>query len=243
MPSTIRYITTLTAASVIAVGMAAAGKFAGDGGRGDRVPDRYVTAQGFAERDVTADLAVWTIRVTATGDDLGAVQSRIDRSVDSLTVFLAGEGIGADSINRGTVQVTDLLARADRSDGAGDSRYVLEQAVVVRTAEVEKVEEAASRIGELVKLGVVLTDSGGPAYLFTGLNDVRSEMIAEAGRDARSGAEQLVAGSGSRVGAIRRASHGAFSVDARDGSGPGGPETTVDKQVRVVSTVEFFLED
>src|SRR3546814_4854618 len=66
MPDQLRYITTLVAAVVVAVGVAAAGKFAGDGFRLGRAADRYVTVKGLAERTVTADLAVWPIRVTAT---------------------------------------------------------------------------------------------------------------------------------------------------------------------------------
>lgn len=241
MPDQLRHITTLVAAIVIAIGVAAAGKFAGDGFRLGRAADRYVTVKGLAERTVTADLAVWPIRVTATGSDLGAVQSKVDQSVDALTVFLVGEGLAKDALERGRVEVTDLMAQAYRQDGADQSRYIIAQTVTVRTPDVEKVRSASARSGELVKLGVVFGDGAGPTYAFTGLNAIKPEMIAEATKAARAGAVQFAADSGSTVGPIRQASQGVFTIGARDGVDTGNAAGEVEKRVRVVSTIEFYL--
>lgn len=243
MPDQLRHITTLVAAVVVAVGVAAAGKFAGDGFRLGRAADRYVTVKGLAERTVTADLAVWPIRVTATGNDLGAVQSKVDQSVDALTVFLVGEGIAKEALERGRVEVNDLLANPYRQEGAEQSRYIIAQTVTVRTPEVGKVRAASARSGELVKLGVVFGDSGGPTYAFTGLNAIKPEMIAEATKSARTGAEQFAADSGSSVGAIRQANQGVFTIGPRAGTGAALADAEIEKLVRVVSTVEFFLAE
>jgi len=241
MPDQLRHITTLVAAVVIAVGISAAGKFVGDGFRQGRTADRYVTVRGLAERTVTADLAVWPIRVTATGNDLGAVQSKVDQSVDALTVFLIGEGLPKEALERGRVEVNDLMANPDRPEGADRARYIIAQTVTLRTPEVEKVRGASARSGELVKLGVVFGDSGGPAYAYTGLNAIKPEMIAEATKAARAGAEQFAADSGSGVGAIRQANQGVFTVGGRDGVDAANSDGETEKRVRVVSTIEFFL--
>lgn len=241
MPDQLRHITTLVAAVVVAVGVAAAGKFAGDGFRMGRAADRYVTVKGLAERTVTADLAVWPVRVTATGNDLGSVQSKVDQSVDALTVFLVGEGLPKEALERGRVEVTDLMANPYRPEGADKARYIIAQTVTVRTPEVDKVRSASARSGELVKLGVVLGDTGGPTYAFTGLNAIKPEMIAEATKAARTGAEQFAADSGSRVGAIRQANQGVFTIGGREGVDEAAAAGEIEKLVRVVSTIEFFL--
>ncbi len=241
MPDQLRYITTLVAAVVVAVSVAAAGKFVGDGFRQGREADRYVTVKGVAERTVTADLVFWPIRVTATGNDLGAVQAKVDRSVDAVTVFLVGEGLPKEALDRGRVEVNDLLAQPYRPEGADQARYIIAQTVTVRTPEVEKVRAASARSGELVKLGVVFGETGGPVYAFTGLNGIKPAMIAEATKAARAGAEQFAADSASRVGAIRQANQGVFTVGPRDGMSSGNPDGEIEKSVRVVSTIEFFL--
>lgn len=243
MADQLRHITMLLAAVVIAVGVAVAGKFAGDGIRDGRAADRYVTVKGVAERDVKADLAVWPIRITETGDDLGAAQSRLDQDVDALVVFLVGEGVPQDAIARGRVEVQDLLAQSYRPDGIEKGRYILAQTVSVRSTDVVLVDTASSRIGELVKMGVAFAETGGPSYSFTGLNTIKPDMIAEATKAAREGAQRFAADSGSTVGAIRRANQGVFTISPRDGWSFGNPDGAIDKQVRVVSTIDFFLRD
>jgi len=68
-------------------------------------------------------------------------------------------------------------------------------------------------------------------------------MIAEATRRARLAAEQFAQDSGSTVGKIRKAHQGMFVIQPRDPV-PGIMESgQLNKTVRVVSTIEYYLED
>jgi hypothetical protein len=92
---------------------------------------------------------------------------------------------------------------------------------------------------------VVLQSGGGwgagPTYLFTRLNDLKPEMLAEANANARKAAEEFARSSKARVGGIRRASQGVFEILPRDPA-PGIMEgSQVQKTLRVVTTVEFEL--
>jgi hypothetical protein len=60
----------------------------------------------------------------------------------------------------------------------------------------------------------------GTAFLFTGLNTIIPTMIAEATRNARDAAEQFALDSGSKIGAVRRASQGFFTITSRDANTP-----------------------
>jgi hypothetical protein len=81
------------------------------------------------------------------------------------------------------------------------------------------------------------------SYSFTGLNDIKPEMVAAATKDARAAAEQFAQDSGANVGSIKQATQGYFSIEARDGDGGGGwgVSDTPFKKVRVVTTVDFYL--
>jgi hypothetical protein len=233
----------LLGAIILGLGLASAGFLIGRGFERGRAADRYVTVKGLAEAFVTADLAVWPLRVTATGDDLGRVQDQIDAALATVTAFLTQQGIEPDAIQPQRVEVTDLLAQPYRPEGVGDNRFILAQTAIVRTDHVDLVARLNRDTGELIKSGVVLADAGGPTYLFTRLNEIKPEMLAEATRNARVSAEQFAADSGSAIADIRRASQGLFEILARDPA-PGLFEPNqIDKKVRVVSTIEYRLRD
>jgi hypothetical protein len=229
------------AALVLALGVLAAGFLVGRGFERGRSADRYVTVKGLAETFVSADLAVWPLRTTATGNDLGQVQEQIDAGLATITGFLSECGIEPEAIQPQRVEVTDLLAQPYRPEGAGESRFILAQTVIMRTGQLERVAELNQQTGELIKRGLVLVDSGGPTYLFTRLNDIKPELLAEATRNARAAAEQFAADSGSEIAEIRRASQGLFEILARDPAPNLFEPNQLDKKVRVVSTVEYRL--
>ena len=111
--------------------------------------------------------------------------------------------------------------------------------VTLRSGKVDAARKAIQESGALIKEGVALVRSyeQSTTYFFTGLDRIKPEMIAEATRDARRAAEQFAVDSGSRVGAIRSAQQGYFEITDRD---PFSPEF---KKIRVVTTVQYFLED
>ena len=117
----------------------------------------------------------------------------------------------------------------------------------MRVEDPALVQKASQDLGSLVQAGVVFSSQGGfgggPTYLFTKLNDYKPEMIAEATASAREAAEQFAKDSGSRLGPIRTANQGVFQILPRDRAPGVMEESQVNKTVRVVTTVEYALED
>lgn len=233
----------LLGALILGLGLVGAGFLVGGGFERGRSADRFVTVKGLAETFVTADLAVWPLRITATGDELARVQGQIDADLATITEFLTGQGIEPDALQPQRVEVTDLLAQPYRPETAGENRFIVAQTVIVRTEQVDLVARLNQETGELVRRGVVLADAGGPTYLFTRLNEIKPAMLAEATRNARLSAAQFAADSDSEIAEIRRASQGLFEILPRDPA-PGLFEPNqMDKKVRVVSTIEYRLRD
>ena len=232
-------------AMLVGIGIAVAGWAVGNGFMKGRAADRYVTVKGVAEREVTADVALWPISFVATDDDLARAQAGIRQGKETIVAFLAGRGFTGDEIEVQRLSVSDAFTDRYR-DGAVRSRYIIEQTLMVRTDECAKVQEASQALDALVEKGVVLSQNpygGGPTYLFTRLGDLKPEMIAEATAEARAAAEQFATDSGSDVGRIRQANQGVFVILARDRA-PGINEASqMHKTIRVVSTIEYFLED
>jgi uncharacterized protein len=107
---------------------------------------------------------------------------------------------------------------------------------------------------QLLQKGVVLSsDPGmsrqGVAYKFNGLNSIKPDMITEATRNARAAADRFASDSGSKVGSIRQANQGVFSIlaadqgsSASDGGENGSSDNSLMKTVRVVTSVQYYLE-
>lgn len=224
---------------LLAIGLIVGGGLIGDGVVNARVGDRAVTVRGLAERDVQADVAVLPLRFTAAGDSLSDVQARIDADLAAVRRFLAEQGYEDSEISIGRLEVADLMSR-EYGPQNFHNRFILAQRVSVRTGDVERVQATTRALNDLVRQGVVLQEFRGPSYVFTGLNAVRPEMIAEATASARSGAEQFAEDSGARLGPIKQATQGSFQILARD-AGDEDESSTPNKRVRVVTTVSYQL--
>lgn len=233
-------------ALLLALGIALSGWFVGDGFQKGRASDRFVTVKGISERDVSADIGLWSLRYVAADNDLASAQAAINKSRETVRAFLTLNGIPPDTIRVQRLEVTDMVANPWRS-GPYDTRYIIAQTLRVRTDQPGLIQVASQNISELVESGVVLSDEGGyqsgPTYLFNRLDDYKPDMIAEATASARAAAEQFANDSNSKLGGIRQANQGVFVILPRDRS-PGIDENSqVEKTVRVVSTIEYYLED
>ena len=165
--------------------------------------------------------------------------------------FLADQGIGTSEIDLGVIRVVDTQAQEYGGGNRAPNRYIVEQQITVRTSRVDQVAAAAQKTIELLQKGVVLGNNPGEGltYKFTGLNSIKPDMITEATRNARAAADRFAADSGSKVGAIRQANQGVFSILPADQAGGGndqpgfGPDNSIMKTVRVVTSVDYYLEN
>lgn len=226
------------AALVLAIGIVIAGYLLGNALVEARSTERAVSVRGFAEREVPANLALWPIVFTVTANDLGDLQRKVDEGTAKVQRFLAAD-FPAEQISTSAPRVQDREAQGMMGSGRQLDRYMAEVAVTVRSDRIDVVRKAIERTGELVKQGVAVIRSYeyNTQYLYTDLDKIKPEMIAEATRDARRAAEQFAKDSGSKVGAIRRAQQGLFSIEDRDQFSPEF------KKVRVVTTVDYYLGD
>lgn len=227
----------LAGSAILAFGLIAGGYLMGDGLVRMKQSDRAVTVRGLAERDATADLATWTIAYSAKAGALQSAQAKVDSDTKAIRAFFTSLGFDADAL-----QPTG--ANVSQYNENGIATYTVKQRLSLRTTDIKKAGAAVKRQFDLVKSGVELEEGSGMSYTFTKLNEIKPEMIAQATKDARKSAEQFAKDSGTDVGSIKSATQGYFEVTARDGDGDGGwgVSDTPYKKVRVVTTVEYYLD-
>jgi hypothetical protein len=226
---------------LLGISIVIAGFFVGNMHKIGKKYDRFVEVKGLSEREVNADLAVWPINITLTGNDLKSLQSDIEIQNDEVYNFFIGQGFDKNELTKGITNISDVRADMYNSDLRNNQfRYVAKSEFTVRTSDINKLQKALAKSLELMSKGILLgsKNTWRPIeYIFTGLNELKPSMIAEATKNAREVAEKFAHDSDSRVGAIRMARQGLFTISDRD------ENTPQIKMVRVVSTIDFQLED
>jgi len=232
---------------VLSLSIALGGFFIGNGVY-KSMARRTVTVKGLAERDVVADTAIWNVKFNAVGVDLADIQNAIDEDIQKTRVFLMDKGFKETEIQNLRVQVRDKFAgysAEERDSQSNKDRYVIETGVMVRSNNVQLVDAASRKMGELVKQGVTITeDYTGPLYIFNGLNEIKIQMIEDATKNATSAGEQFAKDANARLGKIQSANQGVFSITARDpiDAWSDNEKQSINKRVRVVSTITFYLK-
>ncbi|PKP96713.1 MAG: SIMPL domain-containing protein [Alphaproteobacteria bacterium HGW-Alphaproteobacteria-15] len=232
-PATLRWFGT---AAIAAIGMIAGGYLLGDGLLRAKDAERAVTVRGLAERDVTADLATWTISYSASSTNLTEAQAKMRRDTQAIEAFFNDLGFPADVLQPTGANVSSYT-------NEGITTYTVRQRLALRTQDIDRAQKAVARQFDLVGRGVFLEEGSAMSYTFTKLNSIKPGMVAEATRDARASAQQFAEDSGSSVGKISEATQGYFTIEARDGEAGGwGMSDSPYKKVRVVTTVSFTLD-
>ena len=223
-------------AAILATGLIAGGYLLGDGLLRAKDAERAVTVRGLAERNVTADLATWTISYSATSNSLAEAQGKVRADTQAIEAFFKELGFPADALQPTGANVSSYT-------NEGVTTYTVRQRLALRTTDIARAQKAVARQFDLVGRGVFLEEGSGMAYTFTKLNDIKPEMVAEATKDARAAAQQFAEDSNSGVGKIKDATQGYFEIEARDGEAGGwGMADSPYKKVRVVTTVSFSLD-
>jgi len=221
-------------------GLAALGYLLGKAAIDFRQMERTVTVKGLAEREYPADVVIWPLQFTEASNDLGALYTRLDDNTGKIRAFLRANSVQPAEISVSPPAIVDKSAQPYSSGGGNEFRYTATQTVTVYSTQVENVRGLMNELGELGREGIVFTGNDYMArteYLFNRLNDIKPEMIEEATTKAREVAEKFAADSNSQLGKIKTASQGQFTINDRDSNNPHI------KNVRVVSTVEYYLSD
>ncbi|MCE2951428.1 MAG: SIMPL domain-containing protein [Alphaproteobacteria bacterium] len=226
----------------IALGPSSAGYFIYKGIVDAKDRERYVTVKGLVERLVKSDTAQWNLSFQITGDDLKVLEASYTSSAEKVKAFLFKQGFVESDFTQSPLSIVDNHART-WGNQLPPTRYTITGGYFIQSSKVEKVQEADRNLASLFREGVILQDAR-PTYSLSTFNALRSEILAEATKNARTMAEQFAKDSNSQVGSIRRANQGVISIlDPQAGPTEdwNSGQASLTKKIRVVSTFDFFL--
>lgn len=233
----------MVSAAVLALGVVIAGWFLSSGIRHFKDSERVVVVKGVAERQVKADMVIWPLTYKQVGNNLPELYNTIENTNAKIVSFLTTNGIEKDEITIAPAEVFDLETERYRSSDMNPYRYNVTSIITVSTTKVDQVVALMSRQSDLLKQGIAVSSTGDYRYAtrfdFTSgaLISIKPAMIEEATQNARAGAEKFAHDSNSKLGKIKTANQGQFMITDRDANTPSI------KNVRVVTTVEYYLKD
>lgn len=226
-------------AAILAVGMVLLGVMIRNGINDFKDKERIVSVKGLAEMEVPADKVIWPLMFKDIGNDPAVLYANLSQKNRTVVEFLKASGIKEEEISIAPPEIIDMQAERYGNNEVR-YRYNATSVITVVSRDVPKVRKLMSGQAALLKEGIAIT--GGDyrynvTYEFTGLNDVKPQMIEEATKNARAAAEKFAKDSDSRLGKIRNASQGQFSISDRDANTP------YIKSIRVVTTVNYYLKN
>lgn len=225
---------------LIGLGLLIMGIFIRNGIRDFKLLDRSVVVRGLSEIEKPADRVIWPVTYTELGNDLQEIYASVELKNAKITTFLTSNGIPASEISASAPTIVDL--RADRYNNTPVVyRYNVTSVITVSSSKVDLIRALMVKQTTLLKDGIAISSGENwqnqTQFLFTSLNDVKPSMIEEATKNARLSADKFAEDSGSRLGKIKNATQGQLTISDRDANTP------YIKTLRVVTTVEYYLED
>ncbi len=199
--------------------------------------DRTVNVKGLCEREVKADKVIWPVVYKVMANDIQSLYDQTDSNNEAIVEFLTKGGIDRAEITVSVPQISDKFAN-EYGNNYRAYRYIATNVITVYSDKVDTVLKLMSEQSDLLKKGIV---TGGNSwenpveFKYEGLNDIKPGMIEEATRNAREAAEKFAKDSDSRLGKIRTANQGTFTIENRDSNTP------YIKKIRVVTSVTYYL--
>ena len=216
-----------------------------------RPADRTIGVTGSAKKRIVSDQIEWSARIETEHRDRTQAYRDLRGYVETALGYLKDQGIKASEIQPSSASVEPLFET--EYVGVGEARverqlfkgYRTGQTIFVRSGDVSRVERVSREVTGLLERGVPITSST-PAYFYTRLGELKIAQLAEAARDARNRAENIVKqGGGAVLGRLRSADMGVINVNPANVSSTswdGNNDTSsLEKDIITIVHVTFEL--
>ena len=186
---------------------------------------RNIRITGSAKKRIVSDLIEWSATLEATAPDRTTAYKQLRGYTDRTIEFLKGQGIKPEEIQpqstsfEEVIEVTEELkvlpgvkepVKVEKKTPKG---FKTTQVILVRSTDVAKVEKASREVTTLLEEGVSVTSSA-PEYFYTRLGELKIEMLAAAGKDARARADNILKNAGgAKVGRLVAADMGIININ------------------------------
>lgn len=177
-----------------------------------------INVTGNAKTDFESDIVKWSASYSRKSMDLSLASEQLSKDRELVRAFLLKQGINESEIRFNSVNINrEFTYQVDASGRSNSSfsGYSLSQKVSVESGDLDKVDKASREISGLISQGLELS-SNAPNYYFSGLEDLKLELISQASKNARQRAENIADQAGSQLGDLVKADLGIFQITGQN---------------------------
>jgi hypothetical protein len=207
----------------------------------------YVTVKGFAKQDITSDLGIFEATITAENPDLKLSYATLAADKGKVESFITSKyGITDNEIELEPASISEIYKINERGYNTDEFvKYILRQNIKIESNNVQNIAKLSAGIVDILDEGVKLTVSY-PQYIYTGLDDLKIEMIGRATDNARQRALKIAKEGKFKLGPIASVRVGIFQITPKNSteiSNYGMNDTSsIDKEIKSVVEIQYFVK-
>jgi len=205
-----------------------------------------ITVKGYAEKAIVSDKANWTAKVQVIGVDLGGTVAQLKMNMDRVKSYLRNYGIAMDEID---IYPVNTRYQYETNQNGYNTNTIIgtiaSQSIEVTSSDVEIIKNVSVDIASLIQEGIDI-ESYSPRYDFTGLNDMKMELLGIATENAYERAKVIAENGDSDVGTLKYASQGVFQITSSGSNEVSDygivDQSSINKLAKAVVTAEFAID-
>ena len=232
---------------ILAIGLIISTYLVTDVIRDVRLSHQIIKVRGYAENIVESDLAVWRIYFGIRSENIQKGYPVIEDQKKQVLAFLKEHGVDQGEIHIFSVSISEQNKLDDNGNATNEIDFFqLQQMIEITSSDVHKIAKTSTDITQLLKTGVAI-QSLSPDYYYSKVNDLKSELLTEATQDARMRAKTLAAGSGVKLGFLKAARQGSFSIRSAKSTNISSDDTyddtySITKKITAIVTVDYSMK-
>lgn len=212
-----------------------------------RHQDHRIAVTGSASRRIRSDLVVWRASVKAQAATTAEAYKKLSADVLIAQSWLQAQGVDPKTVVVSSIAIEEIHPR-DKDNKILEEQtvaYRMSQSIEISSGDIDKIGRVSRGATELIDRGVSI-QSEPPMYIYTGLAELKVQLLADASRDARARADQIARNTGSRVGSLVAAKMGILQINPAHSSevswSGNNDKTSLDKDAMAVVSASFTVE-
>lgn len=209
-----------------------------------------ISVTGLGETEFTSDLIVIEGNITVEAYEAANAYHALENDRKETIDFLTSKGVKSETITFEMPRTNELYRSIyENGDYVGQqfAGYQISQSFTIESADVDTTESAARELPSLIAEGIDIHVFN-PMYYYTGLEDVKLELLSAAAADARERAANIAKSSKSALGELKLSRAGVFQITAATGdeefsAGGSFNLSSREKKARVTVRSEFFIDE